>query len=319
MSRPPASRFSRPPAAAALIALIGLSAAAPAAAAQERTEPVPAGVVARRDLAYVADWHKRQKLDLYLPENAQGENADGGEPLPVVVWIHGGGWRGGSKTRCPPLEAGFVGRGYAVASVGYRLSGTAPFPAQIEDCRAAIRWLRAHAEEYNLDPARIGVWGASAGGHLVALLGTAGDETAFDVGAHRDRSARVQAVCDYYGPSDFAAFAATPGYEHVAVRPDSPVFQLFDGPASEKSELAERASPVEYVSADDPPFLILHGAEDRVVPLDQSERLHAALRKAGVASTLKKLPDTGHGGGAFNKPEVRKTVAEFFDAQLIAK
>ena len=319
MSRPPASRLSRL-AAAAVIVGAGLSAAAPAAPAQERTEPVPPGVVARRDLAYVADGHQKQKLDLYLPERAKGGDADGGEPLPVVVWVHGGGWRGGSKNRCPPLKAGFVGRGYAVASVGYRLSGAAPFPAQIEDCRAAIRWLRAHSEEYNLDPTRIGVWGASAGGHLVALLGTAGDEAAFDVGAHGDRSARVRAVCDYYGPSDFAAFAATPGYEHVAVRPDSPVYQLFGGPASKKSELAERASPIEYVSADDPPFLILHGMNDRVVPLDQSERLHAALQKAGVASTLKTLPDTGHGGGgAFNKPEVRKTVAEFFDAQLKAE
>ena len=310
MSRPPASRLSRL-AAAAVVVGAGLFAAAPAAPAHERTEPVPPGVVARRDLAYVADGHQKQKLDLYLPENAAT-----GEPLPVVVWVHGGGWRGGSKNRCPPLKAGFVGRGYAVASVGYRLSGAAPFPAQIEDCRAAIRWLRAHAEEYHLDRNRVGVWGASAGGHLVALLGTAGDEVAFDVGDHFEESAKVQAVCDYYGPSDFAAFAATPGYEHVAVRPDSPVYQLFGGPASGKSELAKEASPIEYVSADDPPFLIVHGTDDRVVPLSQSERLHDALTKAGVPSTLVTLPDTGHGGGAFNKPAVRKTVAEFFDRHL---
>jgi acetyl esterase/lipase len=148
-----------------------------------------AGVKAHRDLVYVEGGHERHKLDLYLPEKAEG-------PLPLLIWVHGGGWQNGSKDGCPPLRAGYIERGYAVASINYRLSGHAVFPAQIEDCKAAIRWLRAHAKEYNLDAKRFGVWGSSAGGHLVALIGTSGDVKEFDVGDHLDQSSRVQAVCD---------------------------------------------------------------------------------------------------------------------------
>lgn len=129
--------------------------------------PVPDGVKAERDVPYVVNGHERHVLDIYLPEKANG-------PLPLIIWIHGGGWRNGSKNGCPPLRQGYVGRGYALASINYRLSGHATFPAQIEDCKAAIRWLRAHAKQYGFDPDRFGVWGSSAGGHLVALVGTSG-------------------------------------------------------------------------------------------------------------------------------------------------
>ena len=129
--------------------------------------PLPPGVQVHRDLEYIPGGHARNKLDLYLPAKAD-------HALPVIVWIHGGGWPGGSKEGCPAVP--FVAKGYAVASINYRLSQHAVFPAQIEDCKAAIRWLRANAEKYDLDPKRIGVWGASAGGHLVALLGTSGGE-----------------------------------------------------------------------------------------------------------------------------------------------
>src|SRR5204862_2061067 len=141
--------------------------------AQQQPPRVPDGVKAHRDLVYVEGGHERHKLDLYLPEKAAG-------PLPLLIWVHGGGWQNGSKDGCPPLRGGYLERGYAVASIGYRLSQHAVFPAQIEDCKAAIRWLRAHAQEYGLDKARFGVWGSSAGGHLVALIGTSGDVKAFD-------------------------------------------------------------------------------------------------------------------------------------------
>ena len=303
----------------ARLAPLLFAAALPAgpAAAQEAPrptgEPVPAGVAAHRDLAYAADGHERQKLDLYLPEGRPANAA----ALPVVVWIHGGAFRAGSKDACPPLRAGYVARGYAVASVGYRLTPTAPFPAQIEDCRAAVRWLRAHADEYGLDAARIGVWGGSAGGHLAALLGTAAEETAWDAGENRDRSARVRAVCDYCGSTDLAAFMATPGYEAQGLTPDSPLYLLLDGPVAERAALARRASPITHVSADDPPFLILHGTDDAVVPPNQSERLDAALLAVGAKSTLLRLPDTGHaGGGGFDRPETHAAVAAFFDRHL---
>jgi acetyl esterase/lipase len=219
-------------------------------------------VTAHRDLAYVENGHERQKLDLYVPESP--------EPLPVILWIHGGGWQAGSKDGCPPLREGYAEKGYAVASIGYRLSGDAVFPAQIEDCKAGIRWLRAHAKEYNLDPDRFGVWGSSAGGHLVALLGTSGDVSEFDAGAHLDQSSRAQAVSDYYGPTDFKVFVTTSRYERHAAA-DAPEAKLIGGAVLDNPEKVKRANPITYVSKDDPPFLIVHGDEDGTVPHNQSE------------------------------------------------
>jgi acetyl esterase/lipase len=270
--------------------------------------PPPEGVRAHRALAYVEGGHARQTLDLYLPEESAG-------PLPIVIWVHGGAWRAGSKDNCPPLRAGFPGRGYAVASVGYRLSSDAPFPAQIEDCKAAVRWLRAHATDYGLDPDRFGVWGSSAGGHLVALLGTSGDVKEFDTGAYRDVSSRVQAVCDFYGPSDLLAFAETPGYESHG-RPDSPESGLLGGTVAENRDKATRASPVTYVTEDDPPFLIVHGTNDPTVAPNQSELLHAALKRAGVESRLHLIDGARHGGPEFNAPAIRAMVDAFFDRHL---
>jgi acetyl esterase/lipase len=238
----------------------------------------------------------------------------------LIVWIHGGAWSGGDKRDCPALR--FVERGYAVASVNYRLSSDAPFPAQIEDCKAAIRWLRAHARPYGYDPDRIGVWGSSAGGHLVALLGTSGDVEEFDVGPHRDVSSRVQAVCDFYGPTDLLRMGEQSGPEsridHDA--PDSPESRLVGGPIQQRRELATQASPITFVSKERagriPPFLILHGDRDDTVPIGQSERLHRALRDAGVASEYHVVEGAGHGGGGFNGPEVQRRVDRFFAEHL---
>ncbi|MEM9701497.1 MAG: prolyl oligopeptidase family serine peptidase, partial [Planctomycetota bacterium] len=154
--------------------------------------------------------------------------------------------------------------------------------------------------------------------HLVSLLGTAEDETTFDVGENKEESARVQAVCNYFGPTDFAAFAQTPGYEG-ADDPNGAVGKLLDGAPSEETETAKAASPVTYVSADDPPFLILHGTEDPLVPLDQSERLYSALQRAGVPATLVVFPGAGHGGGPFVQPRTTARIAEFFARHLRAE
>jgi len=271
---------------------------------------VPEGVQAHRDLAYVADGHERQKLDLYLPEKADG-------PLPLIIWVHGGGWQNGSKDGCPPLRNGYAGRGYAVASINYRLSSHATFPAQIEDCKAAIRWLRTHAKEYNLDPNRFGVWGSSAGGHLVALLGTSGDVKSFDVGVNLDQSSRVQAVCDYYGPTDFMAFVTTPGYERHASA-NAPEVKLLGGTIVENQDKAKRASPVTFVSRDDPPFLIVHGDKDPTVPINQSQLLFDALKRAGVSVHFHTIKGAGHGRG-FGGPEIEPMVTAFFDEHLKSK
>lgn len=274
--------------------------------AQEKPKPkppvLPAGTQVLRALEYVANGHERQKLDIYLPQKAV-------RPMPLVVWVHGGGWRGGNKENPPILW--LLERGYAVASVNYRLSQHAPFPAQIHDCKAAIRWLRANASKYGIDPGRIGVAGGSAGGHLVALLGTGGDvkELEGDLGV-TGVSSRVQAVCDIFGPTDFLRF------EPMNRDPKSVLAQLLGGTVEEKKDLARLASPVTHVSRDDPPFLILHGTADKVVPVAQSEILERALKQAGVEVTLVKLEGAGHGGPQFNTPEIRKAIADFFDKHL---
>lgn len=279
-------------------------------AQQRPAATLPAGVTAHRDLAYVAGGHERQKLDLFVPEKAAS-------PLPLIIWIHGGGWQNGSKEGCPPLRSGYTTRGYAVASLNYRLSGDAIFPAQIEDCKAAIRWLRAHAQEYNLDPARFGVWGSSAGGHLVALVGTSGGVKEFDVGANLDQSNHVQAVCDYYGPTDFTVFVTTPGYERHAGA-NEPEGKLLGGAVLENKAKAARANPITYVDPDDPPFLIVHGDKDGTVPINQSQLLFEALKKAGVSVRFHTITGAGHGQG-FGGPEIEPMVSDFFEKKLKAQ
>ena len=277
------------------------------AKAKQQPPPIPEGVKAERDIEYARVGEMSLMLDIYRPESSD-------QTLPLVVWVHGGGWSGGDKANNPALP--LSGRGYVVASINYRLSGVAPFPAQIEDCRAAIRWLRANAAKYGFDPRRIGVWGGSAGGHLVALLGTAGDVTKWDaVGGYTDQSARVQAVCDYYGPTDLLA-ARTPGGRRDA---DSPVGRLLGGPVDERENEAREASPVRHVTPDDPPFLIVHGEQDETVSIEQSELLEAALKKAGVRATFIRVKNAGHGFRAGSDPspeEIRNKVIAFFDKHL---
>lgn len=271
---------------------------------EARSQPraLPEGTRVFRDLGYVTNGHPRQKLDLYLP--AQGTN------LPLVVWIHGGAWLAGSKEQCRALP--LLKDGFAAASVNYRLSQHAIFPAQLEDCKAAIRWLRAHARQYGIDPDRIGVWGESAGGHLAALLGTTGDITEFDTGENLDVSSRVQAVCDWFGPTDFIQMNRFPEVQdHDA--PDSPESRLIGGPVLENKDKARRANPITYVSKDDPPFLIMHGDKDRLVPINQSELLAEALKSAGLKVTFHVVRGAGHGFGA---PEHFGLVRNFFIEHL---
>ena len=273
---------------------------------------LPANINAQRDLAYVENGHERHRLDLYLPADASG-------PLPVIVWVHGGGWKGGDKAGCPPLRQGFVQRGYAVASVNYRLSQHAIFPAQLEDCKAALRWLRAHAKEHRLDPERMAVWGSSAGGHLVALLGTTGDVKEFDVGANPGVSSRVQCVIDDYGPTNFTLMDAhriSPGaMEHNL--PTSPESVLIGGLINDPANAGKvaRVNPITYVTKDDPPFLIEHGDQDPLVPHHQSELLFDALKAVGVPVRLNTVKGGGHGAG-FGGLEMEQMRRDFLERHL---
>jgi acetyl esterase/lipase len=283
---------------------MGLLLAVVAAAQPQPAPRIPAGVKVERDLLYARTPQKDLLLDLYLPEQPAGK-------LPLIVWVHGGAWRGGSKDRCPAVRQ--VLRGYAVASIGYRLSQEALFPAQIHDVKAAVRWLRAHAGQYLLDADRIGAWGSSAGGHLVALLGASGGvkDLEGDLG-NPGQSSRVQAVVDFFGPTDFLQIGKFPSrINHDA--PDSPEAHLLGGPVQENQQKAQRANPIAYVTRDDPPFLIMHGDRDETVPLNQSELLREALQRARVEVTFQVVSGAGHG---FSGPEINAQVDAFFDQRL---
>jgi acetyl esterase/lipase len=240
--------------------------------------------------------------------------------MPVVVFIHGGGWQKGDKQAGLGRLIPLVQKGYFGATINYRLTDIAPFPAQIEDCKCAIRWVRAHAKEYNLDPDHIGVWGGSAGGHLVALLGTSGRAKALEgKGGWPDQSSNVQAVADYFGPADFLYWAEEAKKKGVelqqleAQHAGSAITKLLGGKFSEKMDVAKQASPVTYIDKNDPPVFIGHGEKDQLVPLSQSQVFCDALKKAGVEATLHVVKGAGHG---FRDPETDKMVADFFDKHL---
>jgi acetyl esterase/lipase len=277
--------------------------------------PVPPGMKAVRDIVYARAGQRDLLLDIYLPEK-------GAAVLPVVVWVYGGAFRMGSKD--DPQTNGatwLVNQGYAVIAFNYRLSQTAKFPAQIHDCKAAVRWVRANASKYRLDGNRIAAWGASAGGHLAAMLGTSGGvaELEGDLG-NAVQSSRVQAVVDFFGPTDFLqmdAMALAGGMKHDP--PDSPESELIGGPIQENKEKVARANPVTWVTRDAPPFLILHGERDPLVPAGQSAVLFEALRKAGVDVTFHKIAGAGHGGPQFNSPVARAMVLAFLDQHLKPK
>jgi acetyl esterase/lipase len=255
------------------------------------------GVRVVRDLEYVAGGHERNRLDLYLPEKAT-------RPLPVILWIHGGGWTRGDKTNGPAFR--FATLGYAVASMNYRFSQHAIFPAQINDAKAAVRWLRANAAKYGLDPDHIGAWGASAGGHLVALLGTtAGAKDLEGPGGNETQSSRVQAVVDWYGPTDFLTVGAKDTRAN-----------LIGGDAQSHKEQAVKASPITYVSKDAAPFLIMHGDQDQTVPISQSEAFAAALKKAGADVTFIVIKGGKHGGVLFANAQTMKPIEDFFAKHL---
>ncbi|MBM4016778.1 MAG: alpha/beta hydrolase [Planctomycetes bacterium] len=281
-------------------------AAKPAAPAAARPRPVPEDLEYIRDVEYGKGGGRALRLDILRPKQPPAQ------PMPVVVYIHGGAWRGGSRAAMPLLCNRLAQEGYFCASIEYRLSQESPFPAQIEDCKCAIRFLRARAKEYNINPDRIGVWGHSAGGHLVALLGTSGDAKDLEgTGGWQDQSSRVQAVLDCFGPADFTIIPKWA--EGIQEQMKGPVYQLLGGPVAENAEKAAKASPITHVSKDDPPILIMHGDQDFVVPLDQSVRLAEALKKAGVDVTLHVVKGAGHG---FRGQEIEDMTAAFFDKHL---
>lgn len=262
-----------------------------------------------RDITYAVPDGIPLRMDIYRPAESEGL-------LPAILYVHGGGWYSGDKTEgigqrdIPAL----VAQGYMVAAINYRLAPRYKFPAQIEDLKSAVRFLRANATTYGIDTAHIGAWGDSAGGHLVTLLGVTDADAGFQGAGCECYSDRVQAIVDIYGPCDLTLF-----YEGD----NSPHIEHVFGTTDPESPAITRASPVTYVTGDDPPFLIIHGDKDDVVPLQQSQMLYQRLVSAGIPADLLVVKNSGHrfnptddGSISPSRSDITSAIADFFGQYL---
>lgn len=249
------------------------------------------------------------QLDLYLPSS--------GETCPLIIYFHAGAWRAGSRKDVERGVLAQVKRGYAVASVSYSLSDKAKWPAQLHEAKAAVRWLRAHAGEHGLDPDRFIAWGLSAGGHMAAMLGVSEGvaELEGELGSNEE-SSRVQAVVSWCGPSDFLQMGRGKIINHDS--PKSPESRLIGGPIQDLPERVRLANPIAYVHSNVPPCYLAHGDADLLVPYQQSEILHDALREAGVSVELEIQKGYGHGDPRFNTGRRIKGVQSFLERYLMA-
>jgi len=272
--------------------------------AKKKKPQLPPGVAVHKDIEYAKHGGISLKLDLYLPQEIEGD-------VPVIVYVHGGGWKNGSK-ESGKRGAWMIPHGFAIASINYRLTDVGQWPDQINDCYAAVRWVRKNAKKYGLNGERIGCWGTSAGAHLTALMGTR-------TFTGRERvSSRVQATADWFGPAELLTMPPNNvgngrAEEDVA---NSNGAKLLGATVKDVPVLAKDASALDNVSADDSPFLVMHGTADPGVPISQSEKLHAALIAAGVPCTFVKLKGAKHGGKEFITPESNKIFLEFFTETL---
>ena len=287
------------------LALMGTSLCA--SAQQDADGSSESGLQKMADIPYaVVDGHEL-KLDLYLP-------ADVSRP-PLLVWVHGGAWQAGSKDPAPTTP--FVDAGYALASVQYRLSGVAQFPAPIHDIKAAIRFLRASAASYGYDAGAIGVMGASAGGHLAALVGTTNGHAELEgtVGNNLDESSDIDVIISYFGAYDFTTVLEQSTPEGGAFL-QSAVFEKLLGGDSPQSDMARLASPVAHVDDADPPMLVLHGNQDVDIPMQQSGQVADAYEEHGVEIQFHVIDGAGHGGDQFFDAERNRLVVGFLEKQI---
>jgi len=280
-------------------------------AASPANQASPGSGTVLRNVTYCTSGGVSTQMDIYLPPAQTG-------PAPVVVYVHGGSWIAGDKWEIGTAGTELNSRGYIVASINYRLAPSNKWPAQIQDTKCAIRYLRANAAKYNLDPNRIGAWGSSAGGHLVALLGLAGPGAGLEGdGGWPDQSSRVQAVVDMFGPTDLTAFNP----DNFAVGLGEAVFGAKPGGPN---PVLTQASPVTYAAAGAPPFLIVQGTDDKLVPPSQSQELYDRLKAAGDDATLLLVKNAGHGLAPSNPSlpivpsslQITSTIEDFFDRVL---
>jgi acetyl esterase/lipase len=256
-----------------------------------------------RDIVYTRVGGTELKLDIAAPEGGDG-------PLPAVLVIHGGAWRGGSKGDVGRVLREFAARGYVAVSPQYRFCPKEVFPAQVHDVKAAVRWMKAHAKERRIDPDRIGATGFSAGGHLALMLGVTGPGD----GLEGDASAgapdtRIKAVVNYFGPSDLGA--------RDIPEVSKPLVKDFLGATpTDRPDLAAKASPRSYVTHDDPPVLTFQGTKDPLVPHTQAIELAEAMTAAGVPGRVELMVGAGHGWGGADLDHTLAETYRFFDRYL---
>ena len=259
----------------------------------------------RPGLEYATVGNAPLLLDFYKPSDRK-------EGAPLVVWVHGGAWRSGSRRQVPVL--GLLDRGFALASVDYRLSSQAPFPAQVHDIKAAIRFLRSKSEDLGIDSNQIMIAGASAGGHLAALVGLTKGEPRLEgeVGDHLHASSQVSAIVSFYGASNLETILDQSTPNGLGIR--IPALQLLlRAQPSQDPELAKLASPVTHVDREDPPLLLIHGDQDFQMPINQSHELQGAYEAVGNAAEFVVVHGGGHGGAVFYEPSMMEIVSEFLN------
>lgn len=296
-------------AACCLFTTIGSGRGEPATAIQPTIEQRKDQLI-HRDLVFAKVGDLPLKLDLYIPKNTDHRPH-------AVVFFHGGSWRAGSKSTC---QLQWLTRhGYAVASVGYRLSQVAKFPAIMHDCKGAVRFLRANAGKLGINAGKMGAAGCSAGGHLALVLATSGgvEKLEGDVGGNLDQSSRVQAAIGMYCPTDLFhdASSAPERWDN----PGSPIYQFLGAKPSENLALAKLASATAHVSKDDPPLILLAGGADKPGPTVHGKLLQAAYDKAGLNLTFQVLEGAGHGGPQYRDKERTRLIVDLLDEQLIKK
>ncbi|HVU07686.1 MAG TPA: alpha/beta hydrolase [Verrucomicrobiae bacterium] len=298
--------------AAICLSVSGLRAQSISANAPDTFETLPATspygeAIVKRNIPYTGHPTPRQNFDLYLPKTKSAQ------PFPLIIWIHGGAWMSGFKVWDNVKY--LVAHGYAIASVDYRFSQDAPFPAQIWDCNAAMNFILAHATNYGVSTTRFVVGGGSAGGHLALLLGLARNEN--DFGANP--KVKPLAILDFFGPADFNSMKNDLAEVHssngLALFQDV-VPKLLGAPLNQAADKMKLASPMTYVNAANPPVLILQGGKDDLVPAVQSRRLHDALDRVGVKNQLIVVAEAGHDGPLFSTPEIAAKVIRFLDDVL---
>lgn len=266
-----------------------------------------------RNLDYVGDGNPRQMLDLYLPVDRTED-----EQSPVLVWIHGGAWAKGSKDS-PRLALQVAEeRSCAIVSINYRLTDEAQWPSQLHDCKAAVRWIRANAKKYKLNSKRIVLWGASAGGHLVSMMGATQDREFYDgsLGEHVGVSTQVAGIVNFFGPTDLSVMNQQ-GSKMDHDGPQSPEGKLLGGRVSNRVSKAKEASPYHQVNKLAPPFMTVHGTDDPLVPFEQGRALDHKLDELGVLSILITVQNGKHGGGF--GPSVASEVRSFLECYLFGQ